>query len=68
MAKQETEYTEIKEQYVIISDHHISLISHQFFCHQIIVYYTLHANPLAQSPGQVKQDSDKWKLWKNLFE
>jgi hypothetical protein len=32
------------------------------------VYYTLHANPIAQSPGQVKQDSDKWKLWKNLFE
>ena len=23
---------------------------------------------LAQCPGQVKLDSDKWKLWKNLFE
>ena len=24
--------------------------------------YSLHANPLARSPGQVKLDSDKWKL------
>ena len=24
-------------------------------------------NPLAQSSGQVKLDSDEWKLWKNLF-
>jgi len=28
----------------------------------------IHANPLARSTGQVKLDSDKWKLWKNLFE
>jgi len=24
---------------------------------------SLCANPLARSPGQVKLDSDKWKLW-----
>ena len=30
--------------------------------------HSLLANPLAQSPGQVKLNSDKWKLWKNLFE
>ena len=24
--------------------------------------YSLRANPLARSPGQVKLDSDKWKL------
>ena len=30
--------------------------------------HSLLANPLAQSPEQVKLDSDKWKLWKNLFE
>ena len=30
--------------------------------------FSLHANPLARSPGQVKLDSDKWKLWENLFE
>ena len=29
---------------------------------------SLCTNPLAQCPGQVKLDSDKWKLWKNLFE
>lgn len=29
---------------------------------------SLHANPLAWSPGQVKLDSDKRKSWKNLFE
>jgi len=28
----------------------------------------LRANPLTQSLGQVKLDSDKWKLWKNFFE
>jgi len=28
---------------------------------------SLRANPLAWSPGQVKLDSDKWKLLKNLF-
>jgi len=27
---------------------------------------SLRANPLVRSPGQVKQHSDKWKLWKNL--
>ena len=31
-------------------------------------YSSLRANPLARSPGKVKLDSDKWKLWKNLFE
>jgi hypothetical protein len=31
-------------------------------------YSSLHTNSLARSPGQVKLDSDKWKLWKNLFE
>ena len=29
---------------------------------------SLHADPLAGSLGQVNLDSDKWKLWKNLFE
>jgi len=29
---------------------------------------SLHANTLARRPGQVKLDSNKWKLWKNLFE
>jgi hypothetical protein len=29
--------------------------------------YSLRANPLARSPGQVKLDSDKWKLWKNCY-
>ena len=29
---------------------------------------SLRTNPLALSLGQVKLDSDKWKLWKNLFE
>ena len=28
---------------------------------------SLRTIPLALSPGQVKLDSDKWKLWKNLF-
>jgi len=28
---------------------------------------SLCANPLVQSLGQVKLDSNKWKLWKNLF-
>jgi len=31
-------------------------------------FSSLLANPLAQSQGQVKLDSDKWKLWKNLFQ
>ena len=39
--------------YTIISYHHLS---------------SLRANPLARSPGQVKLDSDKKKLRKNLFE
>ena len=30
--------------------------------------HSLCANPLAQSPRQVKLDWDKWKLWKNLLE
>ena len=30
-------------------------------------YFSLHANPLARSRGQVKLDSDKWKFGKNLF-
>ena len=34
----------------------------------MIIQYSLCVNPLAQSLGQVKLDSDKWKLWKNLFE
>ena len=25
------------------------------------------SNPLARSPGQVKLDSDKWKLWTNIL-
>jgi hypothetical protein len=29
---------------------------------------SLCTNPLAQNPRQVKLDSDKWKLWKNLYE
>jgi hypothetical protein len=29
---------------------------------------SLRANPLAPSLGQVKLVSDKWELWKNLFE
>jgi len=28
---------------------------------------SLRTNPLARNLGQVKLDSDKWKLWKNLF-
>jgi hypothetical protein len=28
---------------------------------------SLCAYPLAWSPGQVKLDSDKWKLWKNYL-
>jgi len=28
---------------------------------------SLHANPLVRNQGQVKLDSDKWKLWKNLL-
>ena len=31
------------------------------------MYCSLRANPLARSPGQVKLDSDKWKLWKNKY-
>jgi len=30
--------------------------------------HSLRANPLACSPEQVKLNSNKWKLWKNLFE
>ena len=30
--------------------------------------YSFRTNSLARSPGQEKLDSDKWKLWKNLFE
>jgi hypothetical protein len=30
-------------------------------------YNSLPTNSLAWSPGPVKLDSDKWKLWKNLF-
>ena len=30
-------------------------------------YKILRSNPLARSPGQVKLDSNKWKLWKNVF-
>jgi hypothetical protein len=30
--------------------------------------HSLRSNPLAPSPGQVKLDSDKWRLWNNLFE
>jgi hypothetical protein len=29
---------------------------------------SLHTNPLARSPGQVKLDSEKWKLWEILFQ
>ena len=29
---------------------------------------SFHANPLARRPGQVKLNSDKNKLWNNLFE
>jgi hypothetical protein len=35
---------------------------------QVKGIFSLRANPLARSPGQVKLDPDKWKLWKNLFE
>ena len=28
---------------------------------------SLQANPLPWSPGQVKLDSDTWKLWKNVW-
>jgi hypothetical protein len=30
------------------------------------VLHRLQANPLARSPGQVKLDSGKWKLWKKF--
>ena len=33
-----------------------------------VIGSSLCVNLLARSPGQVKLDSDKWKLWKNLFE
>jgi hypothetical protein len=33
-----------------------------------LISHSLRANTLARSPVQVKLDSDKWKLWKNLFE
>jgi len=36
-------------------------------CCFFIDFDRLRANPLAGSPGQVKLESDKWKLWKNLF-
>jgi hypothetical protein len=35
---------------------------------QINSQNSLRASPLARSPEQVKLDSGKWKLWKNLFE
>jgi hypothetical protein len=31
------------------------------------IYFSPNANPPAQTPGQVKLNLDKWKLWKNLF-
>ena len=34
----------------------------------LICYDSPCTSPLAPSPGQVKLDLDKWKLWKNLFE
>ena len=33
-----------------------------------VIGSSLYVNLLARSPGQLKLDSDKWKLWKNLFE
>jgi len=33
----------------------------------IVSVFQVHANPLAWSLEQVKLDSDKWKLCKNLF-
>jgi hypothetical protein len=40
--------------------------SDHFFILNVIS--SLHANPLALNPEQVKLDSDKWKLLKNLCE
>ena len=34
----------------------------------VVIWVTgLHANPLARSLGQVKLDSDKWKLWRTCW-
>jgi len=37
-------------------------------CSSLIIKVSIRVNPIAPSPGQVKLDLDKWKLWKNLFE
>jgi hypothetical protein len=37
-------------------------------CYFSVQHASLRTNPLAWSPGHVKLDSDKLKLWKNWFE
>jgi hypothetical protein len=44
------------------------LMSNKLFVNIWLYFISLLANPLANSPGQVKLGSDKWKLWKKLFE
>ena len=34
----------------------------------IVAVGSLRVNPIARIPGQIKLDSDKWKIWQNLFE
>ena len=40
----------------------------KLYCTSKYSFYNLHSNSLARSPGQVKPDSNKRNLWKNLFE
>jgi len=55
---------------VMISMHICSVVDNGFKPRlgQAKDYNNLRANPPARSPRQVKLDSDKWKLPKNLFE
>jgi hypothetical protein len=51
----------------------ISIYSNKFFHNfhlsdEKFSLLSLRANQLGRSPGQVKLDSDKGKLWKNLIE
>jgi hypothetical protein len=46
----------------------ISIIYYMDWTVCLKLFNSLCTNPLAWSLWQVKLDSDKWKLWKNLFE
>ena len=79
--RSEENYSWSAKQAITSNGEHCCLTWSFFLCHKgdrwiqvwlfsiyIMAVSSLHANPNARSPGQVKLDSDKWKLWQNLFE